>query len=292
VLTARPSGRAGATLAELLVALTLAAVVLATATSTVLRQQRTAWELGNAAGRESQLRAATGALRAELSGLAVASGDLVAGEARDTVLQLRSFVAAGVACAAAIGSATFARGPDDPDDMPAGGLPRVGDTLWWYGESEPRWRGRPITASDSATVACAAISAAPRSLRRVVFGGGDSIGTGAPLRVTRPARYSLYRSGDGSWQLGLSEWIGSDNRFASPQPIAGPFLARAGGERSGFRYFDADGAELPGGVAGVDVDRVARLRVTMLARAQWAQSGRDSVQRDSVDVALQRERAP
>ena len=292
MLTSARRAPRGASLVELLVALTLAAIVLGTATSTVLRQWRTTSELGGAAVREAQLRAATGALAAELSALAAASGDLVAGEARDTALQLRTLVAADMACDQAVGSALFAGGQDGAGGASSGADPRVGDTLWWYGESEPRWRGRRITASDSVSLGCPLTGAPPRLSRRVAVSPADTIRAGAPLRVTRPARYSFYRSGDGSWQLGLREWVEASRRFAPPQPVAGPFLLRAGGDRSGFRYFDADGGELPVGAAGVDVARVARLRVTVLALARRAEVGRDTIRRDSVDVALQSERGP
>jgi type II secretory pathway component PulJ len=284
-----PPAPRGATLVELLVALVLAAIVVGSASSTVLRQQRTAAELRGAAAGESQLRAATGALAAELSALAVASGDLVAGEARDTALELRTFVAADVACDDVVGSATFAGGSDG---APPGALAKVGDTLWWYGESDRRWRGASVTASDSVTSGCPLTGSPARPSRRVAVVTTDTIRAGAPLRVTRPARYSFYRSGDGSWQLGQREWVGAGGRFAAPQPLAGPFLIQAGVARSGFRYFDADGGELAAGSAGVDVARVARLRITVLTPAPRLHAGRDTIRRDSVDVDLQRARGP
>ena len=292
MLTRAGRARAGATLVELLVALTLAAIVLGTATSTVLRQQRTTSELGNAAERESQLRAATGALVAELSSLAAGSGDLVSGEARDTALQLRSLVAAGVACGDAIGATIVTGGPDDLGDASSGAEPKVGDTLWWYAESDRGWRGRRIIASGSAELPCPLTGAPARPSRRISVAVADTIREGAPLRVTRPVRYSFYRSGDGSWQLGLREWVSAASRFAPPQPVAGPFMLRAGADGSGFRYFDADGDELPVGASGVDVSRVARVRVTVLTRARTPDVHRDSVRRDSVDVALQRAPGP
>lgn len=289
----RRGPRTGATLVELVVSLTLSAVVLGAAASSVLRQHRTTRVVAGEATTTAQLRAATGALSAELAVLSVAGGDIVLGEARDTALQLRALVAAGIACDDAVASATFA--PDDEGQAEAlwGNVPRAGDSLWWY-DTGPMagWHGARIVTSDSVSAPCLLAGSPARPARRVVVSGvGDTVASGAPLRVTRPARYSLYRSGDGSWQLGLRDWIAGD-RFGAPQPVAGPFLLRAGDRRSGFRYFGRNGDELPGGSAGVEAERVARIRVTMLAADPPAAGTAQVVRADSVDVALLPARNP
>jgi hypothetical protein len=281
----------GATLAELLVALTLAAIVLGTAASTLLRQQRTAGALGRAAGGDAQLRAATGALAVELGALAAGSGDLVPQQATDTAVQLRSLVVSGLACGDAVGSATFLGEDDGSADVPLGPAPRVGDSLWWFGGEPGVWRGRRIVASDSVSAPCPLHGMPPVPARRAAIAEPDSIAYGAPLRITRPVRYLFYRSGDGSWQLGVREWIDGAGRFASPQPVAGPFLMRAAGARTGFRFYDADGLELSVADAPLPTERVARVRVTVIA-AGGAAAVADAVRRDSVDVALQRGGVP
>ncbi len=284
--------RIGATLVELMVALTLTAIVLGTATSSVLRQHRTARVVVGEAATTAQLRAATGALSAELSVLSRGTGDIVPGEARDTALQIRALVAAGISCNDAVGSATFA--PDD-DGLPEalwGTIPRVGDSLWWYaGDTTAQWHGARILSSDSVSAACLLTGTPPRPARRVVVSAaGDTIPFGVPLRVTRPTRYSFYRSGDGSWQLGLRDWIG--DHFGAPQPVAGPFLVRSGDRRSGFRYFTPNGDELSAGSAGVDAQQVARVRVTVLTADPSAPGLPNTVRADSVDVALLPARSP
>jgi type II secretory pathway pseudopilin PulG len=285
--------RRGASLAELLVALTLMGVVLGTATSTLLRQRRTAAVIGGAAASGAQLRAALGALGAELSALGASAGDVVPGEARDTALQLRALVTSGVSCDDAVGLATFADEDDGPADALSSAAPKTGDTLWWNdGTSDGGWQGRRIGASDSVAAPCPLTGSAARPARRVVVTGADSIRVGAHLRVTRPVRYSIYRSGDGSWQLGVRDWIVATGRFAPPQPVAGPFVLRAGRERSGFRYFDAEGAELAVGPQGADAGLVARIRITAVVVDRSAGVGSDTLRRDSVDVALQRTRGP
>lgn len=279
-----PQPRTGATLVELVVALTLSAIVLGTAASSVLRQHRTTRVVAADAATSAQLRAATGALAAELSVLSTSAGDIVPGEARDTALQLRALVTAGVACADAVASATFA--PDD-DGVPEAlwdNEPRVGDSLWWY--AGDAWRSARIVSSDSVLAGCLLAGVPARPARRIVVSGpADTIPLGAPLRVTRPARYSFYRSGDGSWQLGLREWIAGD-RFGAPQPVAGPFLVRSGDRRSGFRYFGPNGEELAGGGAGVDAGQVTRIRVTVLTADPSSAGAPNVVRADSADVAL------
>ena len=48
---------------------------------------------------------------------------------------------------------------------------------------------------------------------------------GAPVRFTRPVRYSLYRAADGDWYLGEREWNPTTVRFNTIQPVSGPFLS-------------------------------------------------------------------
>ena len=278
--------RQGVTLAELLVAITLSGIVLGTAASSLLRQQRTAVVVSGSAALSAQLRAATGAVAAELAPLA--GGDLVPGEASDTTIGLRTLVTSGVSCSDAVGQATFAL--EDGEPAMAGHAPRAGDSLWWYAGSAAGWRGRPITSSDSLSVPC--MLTGTLAHRRALIAGGDSIPFGAHLRVTRPSRYTFYKSGDGSWQLGLQEWVPETGRLAPPQPIAGPFLRRAGTARSGFRYFDRAGAELLPRELAAELERVRRVRVTVLTRARAGGTAGPEVAGDSVDVALQPVAAP
>lgn len=288
-----PDRRTGATLAELLVSLTLAAIVLGTAVSSVLRQHRTARVVAGEAATTAQLRAATGALSAELAVLSGTGGDIVPGEARDTALQLRAFVSAGIACDDAVASATFAPDDDGAPEALWGNVPRVGDSLWWYATGQRAgWHGGRIVTSDSVSAPCLLVGSPARPARRVVVSGvADTIATGAPLRVTRPARYSLYRSGDGSWQLGLHDWIPGDH-FGAPQPVAGPFLLRAGARRSGFRYFGRNGEELAAGNAGVEAEQVARIRITVLAADRPGAGTTQVVRAESLDVPLLPARIP
>ena len=292
MLTGWRLARTGITLAELLVALTLSAIILGSAATSVLRQRRTASSVGGAAASAAQLRAATGAIAAELTPLTAASGDLVQGEARDTSLQLRTLVTTGLECDDAVGFAVIASGDVATAGSMSGAVPKTGDSLWWYsGDSTAYWRGRLITSSDSIMAVCPLLASEARPARHLTFAERDTVPLGASLRVTRPARYSFYRSGAGGWYLGLGEWVEATRRFASPQPIAGPFLMRVRDARSGFRFFGSDGVELVTDASGVDVARIARVRLTVLVADRTVFQG-DTVRRDSMDVALLPPRLP
>lgn len=295
MLTRSSSGaRPGTTLVELVVAITLAAIVLATAVSSVLRQQRTARHLAGRAAGGAQAGAISSLLLSDLGDTEPAIGDIVPSEARDTSLQLRASIVTGPSCDSAVGRAVLASG--DGDDLAPTGVasaPHAGDSLWWYVDAASSWRARLISDVAGSFAPCLRPRGGQGTMLRLALADADTIPVGALLRVTRPVRYAFYRSGDGSWQLGMREWSDATQRFAAPQPIAGPFAQRRTGTlRTGFRYFDAAGDELLSSATGADVARIARIRVTAVALVPLASHGADSVQVDSADVATQRSRRP
>ena len=276
--------RRAASLVELLVSLTLASIVLSAATASVLRQQRTHAGIAGIAASDGQLRVATGLMAGQLAFIDASAGDLSSGEAQDTAIQLRATMAVALACDSAAGRVAFL--PEPPDAVPLAGVasqPRVGDSLWFMGDSA--WKGARIASVDLTTVVCPPpLGAKGPSVRLTLSGLADTIPAGAPLRVTRPTRYAFYRAGDGRWQLGFREWSEASGAFSTPQPVAGPFLRYADGRRSRFRYFDTAGEE----VAGAGSERfVSRVRIMTYALNAARGAGQDSVRIDSIDVALQ-----
>ena len=98
----------------------------------------------------------------------------------------------------------------------------------------------------------------------------------------------MYRGGDGRWYAGIRDYSPATARFLAAQPIAGPFLhALRGGARTGFRYFDAAGADLD--PDGTNERSIARVRITALSVVP---SAIDSVRHDSADAVLSRPGAP
>ena len=284
--------RRAATLVELLVALTLASIVLGAAATSMRGQQRTHGRIAAVSGSDRQLRSGASVLAAQLALLDPVAGDLSAGEATDTAIQFRAPIAASLACDRSVGSATFV--PDAAGPVAFGGaasLPRTGDSLWWLGDSA--WTGGRINAVATIAAVCSVpVPAVGDALHVALSGSNDTIPAGAPLRITRQTRYGLYRAGDGTLQLGFREWSESAHSFSSPQPVAGPLLPAASGRRSGFRYFDDAGQELPGGAIPLDPRQVARIRIALHSRVAVHEAGQDSIRCDSVDVALHRAAGP
>lgn len=278
--------RRGTTLAELLVALVLGAIVLGVATVSLLRQQRSTLAMTSRTESATQLRLATAIVRAQ--GALHGHDDLLLDASADTALQLRATIAVGAACTSAVHPAFSAGGPD----IASGGLassPRPGDSIWWYGPAGDSWTGEPIRSVASDSGACGVPSVSDDAGAAVTFrvrrSGSDTIPALTPLRVTRHERLVLYRAADGGWYLGLREWNAAAGSFGSPQPVAGPFLRSVAGLRSGFRYFSSSGEEITLPPVGPSAP-VVRVRLTVGSMPAGALT---SPLIDSVDVAL---RAP
>jgi prepilin-type N-terminal cleavage/methylation domain-containing protein len=280
--------RRGTTLVELLVAMALAAVVLSAATGTFVRQRRAASDHASRARADAQLRAALGELQVALAGVSASAGDLAPGEARDTAIQLRSLVASAMACDSGAGEATIAASDTSPARVGAfAANPRVGDTLWWRVSGDTSWTARRVAVIATTVGACPVAGPETQPLLRLGFATADTVPRGVPLRVTRQERFSFYHAADGSWQLGISEWSDALHAFAPPQPVAGPFrLVAPDGARTGMRYFDASGAELAIGGAGVTVSSVARVRISVVAPFIQSGGAPGAYRRDSLDLAI------
>ena len=277
--------RAGSSLVELLVALGLAAVLLAAATGSMLRQQRSTHWVNAFGAAESQAGHAVRLLPEELALLDAAAGDVVPGQASDTTIELRAVVASAVACDSATNLVTLA--PDAAAVPPLGGIARAvaaGDSLWFL--DSLGWRARAVVATSRTTIGCNRPFAPAAVTTRLALDAPMDVGGGTPLRITRHERWLFYRASDGRWYLGFRDWNVAAARFNATQPVAGPFVkALRSGERTGFRFYDALGnALLPD---GSNESRIARVRVTALT-AVSAYAVTDTVRRDSADVGLAR----
>jgi hypothetical protein len=97
------------------------------------------------------------------------------------------------------------------------------------------------------------------------------VGAGAPVRVLRRRRYTLYQGGDQRWVVGVREWDAAGPQGV--QPLAGPFEpAAAGGMRVTVR--DGAGAVVPAGAAGAAEVEVRLLAVRRRLGAAWPDSAR------------------
>ena len=245
--------RSGLTLAELLIALSVAGIVLGLLTAISVREQRVFSDLADRAALAGQLREASTILPVDLRALSPSLGDIR--DARDTALELRATIASGVVCDTAPNALILAPSIGDSGAVYATSIAAVspGDTAWLLGtgDSANAWRPFAVTLSASTRAGqCAAggphlspsVVAQPRG-QLTLSGSLPSGAIGSPLRITRAMRYSIYRASDGAWYLGERDWNAAALRFNTIQPVAGPFLpVGAGG--AAFAYRDSTGSPL------------------------------------------------
>ncbi len=265
MLKARP----GLTLAELSVVLSMSGLVLAIVVSLALRQGRLYADLGHRLSAQEQLRHAVSMLPVDLRAASAAAGDIISGEARDTSIELRATVGSAVVCRADGRTLVLVPSEFAGDLSSSVSPPQTGDSLWLLGDgASADWEPLAARAVATSTESCAfGIAPGIGEVRHVatVIDTGDSTAAryppGTPLRITRRARYSMYRSSDGRWYLGFRDWNASSGRFNTIQPVSGPFERPASASGRVFRYFDAMGAEIPPG--SVDTRRIALVRITI-----------------------------
>jgi prepilin-type N-terminal cleavage/methylation domain-containing protein len=278
----RPRPPDGFTLVELVLTLVLGALVLGLVTSVGTRLQHHLNHEGARLASGEQLAVAGAVLPPDLRALAPAAGDIRAGEARDTSLELRAIIGSALVCGGTTSSLIIAPylGPFGRSSAPT---MQTGDTLWLLVDSDSgeSWRPVRLQAARRAVGSCSAITDAQGAnafdvthLWSVELRDSVSLAVGAVVRDTRPVRYSLYRAGDSKWYLGARSWNSATSQFNLVQPISGPHGSPASGSR--FAYFDSTGARLSSGTP--DTQRIARIDVTLVAYATDASlTARDSL---------------
>jgi hypothetical protein len=153
-----------------------------------------------------------------------------------------------------------------------GALPGAGDDVW---------RERAVVAAGTGAGVCATGAFASGGVAGGVAGGARwrlvlagpalpaTVGAGAPVRVVRRRRYTLYRGGDGAWWLGMREW--DADGAPAVQPLAGPFASiDSGGLRATVR--DAAGAVVAPDAAGAAEVEVRLVAVGRRPGAGWRDS--------------------
>ena len=272
--------RPGVTLVELVVALSLGGIVLAVASGSLLRQQRAVRWIDGLSGAELQSRTVLRLLADELEPLH--AGDLAAGQASDSSLELRAVVAASLTCDSA---AAVTLVPESDAAPPLGVVARapvVGDSVWLYRDSLG-WRGHSVISVARTTAACGVPTTASGPAYTLALDAPAGVRAATPVRVTRRERWVVYRAGDGRWQLGVRDWSASASRFLAPQPVAGPFVRRtANGRRTGFRFFDASDAEVV--PDGTNEGTIVRVRITTISSAP--STAGEGVRHDSAHAVL------
>ena len=271
--------RPGVALAELLLALLMLTVVGGAIHSGMRRQQQVFRSMANMIAARADVRDATEVLASDLS---AASPLDTFPLAADSAVELYATIVSSVLCDSAPGYVV--RMPPEgarsgPTLTVVSAPPDTGDVVLIYNDDSslgaPRWDRHVAAAvtSQSAGSACPTATgltapgdaAAPSlviTLRGPVHPGIDR---GAPVRVLRRGRYSLYRSSDGRWYLGHRRCNSAGaSACGLIQPLSGPYRshATAGAGGLSLRYLDNAGVPLT-----LDAARQSAARIELSVRA-------------------------
>jgi hypothetical protein len=275
--------RAGATVVELVVTLTVLAVVGGVLAAPLASGRRLARGIAEVRAARAELRDGAAILSRELRGVAVMDTLRVTA---DTAVEFFSPIVTAVTCANSTG------GRLDLSAVPPrrGGLafitPDTGDLVWVWRQDTVvgpgRWMRSRVAAYTETTVSgCDPDLAAPGVQGRVLTLADDlgDLQAGAPVQIVRRGRYSVYRAADGSWYLGYRrcDAIGPP-RCQTVQPVAGPYRAKSATSAGlEFRYRDSAGVEVYGAAAA------ATWSLQIVMRSDTAKWERSAAQRAALD---------
>ena len=228
------SNRSGATLAELLVALPLIALLGTLAASVVITSFRQSNRSDGSLTNVRELRHAAFVLSTELRPLR--PSDVVA--LTDTSLEFDGFVGSGIVCSSEGGPSVInvlSEGVSTRADAPAStqwtASPQAGDRVTvWLASAMPfiapvRFTSTLRTVGSSAS--CNSSLLRTTTARNVQLGIVDTLPgqlqAGSPVVISRRTRYSIYRSSTRDWYLGRRSR--SFALWDVIQPVAGPLAS-------------------------------------------------------------------
>lgn len=277
------SRRDGFTLAELLIAVALLSIVGGAVHDGLRRQQRLFRSIAEMIAARSDVRDAAEVLSADLVS---ASPRDTLGVAADSAVEFLSTIATSVSCDSNPGFTL--RLP--PESLSSGlrltslaAVPDTSDLVLIYNDDSaatsglPRWDAHAIAAvaSQPAVTGCPSVSgfttaadaAAPARTISLRTAASSAVRAGAPVRIVRRYRYSLYRSSDSRWYLGQRRCGAfAQSGCETVQPLSGAYApySGAGGSGISLRYFGVGGEPLGPWEAR---SRAALLEITVRARA-------------------------
>lgn len=285
--------RRGSGLLEVLVALPLVAVLGAVAVQLLLTVHRQILRHDGTLGATRELRHGAGILAADAR---TARGrDVITWS--DTAVEFDATVGVGYVCGAgsagdAVTLVNHATDPlaltsDEPDPISViwNQPPQPGDrALLWLSGLSPLDSGfaqeRLVRSVDGGTDCAASPLHAAGSIATTRLAFTDSstrpVRHGAPVRVTRRTRYSLYRASDGDWFLGRR--TRGPGGWDVVQPVAGPLLS-ASNRGMRLTMYDGVGAALSAG-GGVP----ARLHLELRAPRRAGRAAPAIVPIDSISI--------
>jgi prepilin-type N-terminal cleavage/methylation domain-containing protein len=273
--------RAGFTLVELMMALVLLAMIGGAIVNLLTRQQRFYRSAQEAIDLRAELRHAGMLLPTDLRTISPANGDVYAWS--DTMIEFRQILGSGVSCQIFSPVGATQRIALPPLRLARDGAltswiaaPEPGDSLFVYddgafvGNADDVWRAYAIAAVATLPVTTGCTGAYYTSPDAGLLGyrltlalpsGSTAIpltvAEGAPIRIFRRARYSLFQQpSDGRWYLGFSDCLaGRVPACSTPLAVAGPYRPYSatdpGTTGLAFSYWDGNGAQLVPGVSAV-----------------------------------------
>lgn len=275
---ARPGGgRAGFTLPELLVFLSIGGLVVGSIVSVIIRQERDYARQQELIGLRANLRDAGTVLAAELRGLSAAEGDLV--EIDPGYFVLRARRGGGVVCDEVTstdptftlthGAGELTATAEDSALVYAHGSDGVADDTWKVLKIQA-----VLNSGGGSSYQCDYGATFKSTIRVTLAGDTAGIGVGSALLAFRQMRYQLFEY-DSRWWLGRRPAASG-----SFQVLAGPMSSPSD---SGFvlTYFDRDGntTNVPTEVATVEIFLRTRSELKL-----WSSASRTDTLRTRVSL--------
>ena len=261
--------RRAATLIELIIGITLAVAVMVLAVSHVTRHQRAYDDVMTALDLRARLRDGSQIIAADLRASSPIGDTILV--ALDTAVEFYSSLGASTLCSTAAPNRLIL----PPDTLPSGRMlsswlaaPETGDIAVVLADSTATssrgWQRARLTSVTSVPTSAgcpfsggllsATDAATPRRAYDLALSPAVPIAAhrGAPVRVVRRVRYSVYRGSDGKWYLGFRRCTSACGAI---QPVSGPYQGSPGVPMS-LRYFTRSGARISGHGPTVDIGRV------------------------------------
>ena len=313
--TANGRPRSGMTLIELIIAMTLLALIGGLLLNAMLRQQRFQRAIADVADTRGRMRDIATIIPTDLRGTSSVGGDLLSIEL--TSLQFRAAIGTSVLCRYAADNVIEL----PPKVLTSGNVltswinpPQPGDVVFIYndgtraGNVDDSWT--PFTITDTASAVDAdwcpasgvsrltqATDDGERKYRLTLSSAPDStrIHLGAPIRLAREVRYSLYEASDANWYVGYetctpSGVVGVAGACANREVLAGPVRAAAADTASSglyFVYYRQNGTAVTSINDAAQIARVGiGLRTTPLSLKDAMKLGGSMMGRDSLRLTV------
>lgn len=307
--------RRGLTLIELIIAITMLGIIGGLLVSGMLRQQRFQRALADVTDSRARMRDIATIIPTDLRGTSSIGGDLLS--IGQTAMQFRAAIGSSVLCRYASGNVIEL----PPKTLASGNTltswinpPQSGDLVFIYndgtmaGNVDDSWT--PFTITDVATAidptwcpagaatALTQVADATQPRYRITLSTApDStrVRRGAPIRLAREVRYSLYSASDANWYVGYETCTPSGTPdvagpCANREVLAGPVHAATGDTLSSglyFVYYRQDGTVITSASQAAQTARVGiGLRTRPLSLKDALKLGGSMLGRDSLRLSV------